>query len=274
MSVPREQLPFAAAPSISARTRLYHVPYCAAWMLNQLRRGHRAWPMFKLKSGAAMAAPAAPMPLPLVCHDMMICCDIRISITFVTAWKKQYHDFLKRCPWVMNLSGSSNWEWAYFQEFQISLVCCHWHCYSCCPLPTNNTDSNKLVIFFSVALYYDDTLYNSIWRLMYQEVVTCISTVALLPSSTTATVAWSMSSSICTASKDSCRMRLPAQYSGLWQVRLHSDPMTTLLKLFVTSLFGKYLQWHLSLYYSSIVVEQQVSHTYFLGIWHHNKLSC
>ena len=91
---------------------------------------------------------------------------------------------------------------------------------------------------------------------------------------TTATVAWSMSSSICTASKDSCRMRLPAQYSSLWQVRLHSDPMTTLLKLFVTSLFGKYLQWHLSLYYSSIVVEQQVSHTYFLGIWHHNKLSC
>ena len=41
------------------------VPYRAAWMLNQLRRGHRAWPMFKLKSGAAMAAPAAPMPLPL-----------------------------------------------------------------------------------------------------------------------------------------------------------------------------------------------------------------
>ena len=113
------------------------VPYRVAWMLNQLRRGHRAWPMFELKSGAAMAAPAAPMPLPLVCHDMMICCDIRISITFVTAWKKQYHDFLKRCPWVMNLSGSSNWEWAYFQEFQISLVCCHWHCYSCCPLPTN-----------------------------------------------------------------------------------------------------------------------------------------
>ena len=34
-------------------------------MLNQLRRGHRAWPMFKLKSGAAMAAPAAPMPPPL-----------------------------------------------------------------------------------------------------------------------------------------------------------------------------------------------------------------
>ena len=35
-------------------------------MLNQLRRGHRAWPMFELKSGAAMAAPAAPMPPPLM----------------------------------------------------------------------------------------------------------------------------------------------------------------------------------------------------------------
>ena len=34
-------------------------------LLNQLRRGHRAWPMFSLKSGAAMAAPAAPMPLPM-----------------------------------------------------------------------------------------------------------------------------------------------------------------------------------------------------------------
>ena len=34
-------------------------------MLNQLRCGHRAWPMFGLKSGAAMAAPAAPMPPPL-----------------------------------------------------------------------------------------------------------------------------------------------------------------------------------------------------------------
>jgi len=32
------------------------IPYRAAWMLNQLRRGHRVWPMFELKSGAAMAA--------------------------------------------------------------------------------------------------------------------------------------------------------------------------------------------------------------------------
>jgi len=31
---------------------------------NQLRRGDRAWPMFA-KSGAAMAAPAAPMPPPM-----------------------------------------------------------------------------------------------------------------------------------------------------------------------------------------------------------------
>ena len=41
------------------------VPYHAARMLNQLRHGHRAWPMFELKSGAAMATPAAPMPPPL-----------------------------------------------------------------------------------------------------------------------------------------------------------------------------------------------------------------
>ena len=40
--------------------------YHAARMLNQLRRGHRAWPIFELKSGAAMAAPAAPMPPPLL----------------------------------------------------------------------------------------------------------------------------------------------------------------------------------------------------------------
>ena len=42
------------------------IPWRAAQMLNQLRRGHRAWPMFELKSGAAMAAPAAPMPPPLI----------------------------------------------------------------------------------------------------------------------------------------------------------------------------------------------------------------
>ena len=41
------------------------VPYRVARMLNQLRRGHKAWPMFELKSGAATAAPAAPMPPPL-----------------------------------------------------------------------------------------------------------------------------------------------------------------------------------------------------------------
>ena len=39
--------------------------YVAAQMLNQLGRGHSAWSMFGLKSGAAMAAPAAPMPPPL-----------------------------------------------------------------------------------------------------------------------------------------------------------------------------------------------------------------
>ena len=49
------------------------VPYRAARMLNQLRRGHRAWPMFELKSGAAMAAPAAPMPPPL---DGRCCCTL------------------------------------------------------------------------------------------------------------------------------------------------------------------------------------------------------
>ena len=50
-----------------------HIPYRAARMLNQLRRGHRAWPMFELKSGAAMAAPAAPMPaaLDLICVHVL-----------------------------------------------------------------------------------------------------------------------------------------------------------------------------------------------------------
>ena len=47
--------------SIRARMCLY----CAARMLNQLLRGRRVWPVFQLKSGAAMAAPAAPMPPPL-----------------------------------------------------------------------------------------------------------------------------------------------------------------------------------------------------------------
>ena len=50
--------------AINSRTYA-SVLYRAARMLNQLRCGHRAWPMFKLKSGAAMAAPAAPMLPPL-----------------------------------------------------------------------------------------------------------------------------------------------------------------------------------------------------------------
>jgi len=49
--------------AINSRTYAF-IPYHAVRML-QLRRGHRAWPMFELKSGAAMAAPAAPMPPPL-----------------------------------------------------------------------------------------------------------------------------------------------------------------------------------------------------------------
>ena len=48
-----------------ARVRVRIILCGAARMPNQLRRGHRAWPMFELKSGAAMAAPAAPMPPPL-----------------------------------------------------------------------------------------------------------------------------------------------------------------------------------------------------------------
>ena len=57
-------------------------------MLNQLRRGHRAWPMFKLKSGAAMAAPAAPMPPPLsgwvtgCSHPDMIKLPVVITMLF------------------------------------------------------------------------------------------------------------------------------------------------------------------------------------------------
>ena len=45
----------AAAPSICVHTR----PYRVAWMLNQLRRGHRCGHVLA-KSGTAMAAPAAP----------------------------------------------------------------------------------------------------------------------------------------------------------------------------------------------------------------------
>ena len=51
----------AAVPSIRMHTRPYH----AAQMLNQLRRGHRRGHVLA-KSGAAMAAPAAPMPPPLI----------------------------------------------------------------------------------------------------------------------------------------------------------------------------------------------------------------
>ena len=57
-------------------------------MLNQLRRGHRAWPMFELKSGAAMAAPAAPMPPPLsgwvtgCSHPDMIKLPVVITMLF------------------------------------------------------------------------------------------------------------------------------------------------------------------------------------------------
>ena len=71
MPVPREhllQLSFTAVPSILARTHQYRV----ARMPNQLRHGHRAWPMFQLKSGAAMAAPATPMLPPLYQN----CCNL------------------------------------------------------------------------------------------------------------------------------------------------------------------------------------------------------
>ena len=62
-------------------SRVYaSLPYCASRMLDQLRRGHRAWPMFELKSGVAMAAPAAPMPPPLgsMCKSSLV---PRLSIT-------------------------------------------------------------------------------------------------------------------------------------------------------------------------------------------------
>ena len=64
MPVPRELSFVVRHRAINSRA-FASVPYRAAQMLNQLRRGHRAWPMFELKSGAAMAAPAAPMPPPL-----------------------------------------------------------------------------------------------------------------------------------------------------------------------------------------------------------------
>ena len=50
----------AAIRRSAINSRAYaSVPGSAARVLNQLRRGHRAWPMFELKSGAALAAPAA-----------------------------------------------------------------------------------------------------------------------------------------------------------------------------------------------------------------------
>ena len=53
--------------AINSRTYA-SIPYCAARTLIQLRRGHRAWPMFELKSGAAMAA---PMPPPLIMTSLV-----------------------------------------------------------------------------------------------------------------------------------------------------------------------------------------------------------
>ena len=106
----------------------------------------------------------------------------------------------------------------------MSLICCHWHCYSCCPLPTtNNTDTNKLVIVSGVALYYGDNYLIAVLKFVAVQIT-----------------------------------QWPRDHTAkavLWLHDLENDK-------------------HLSLYYSSIVVEQQVSHTYFLGIWHHNKLSC
>ena len=58
--VPRE-LSFAAAPSIRARMRPYHTVLLGCLIILNM-----AWPMFELKSGVAMAAPAAPMPPPLL----------------------------------------------------------------------------------------------------------------------------------------------------------------------------------------------------------------
>ena len=81
MQVPRE-LSFAAVPSIRTRTRLYHMvrPRC----LNQLRRGHRAWPMFKLKVGRPWP------PLPPLCRrpwyytSSYICIHLMTLIWFWT----------------------------------------------------------------------------------------------------------------------------------------------------------------------------------------------
>ena len=70
----------AAVRRHAINSRAYaSVPYCAARMLNQLRRGHRAWPMFELKSGTAMAA---PMPPPLYMYytaaSLLVCCTYLI----------------------------------------------------------------------------------------------------------------------------------------------------------------------------------------------------
>ena len=76
------------------------VPYLAARMLNQLRRGHRAWPMFELKSGATMAAPATPMPPPILMHSWtsLSICSLTRSYANLSvckrAWSSSVHDIL------------------------------------------------------------------------------------------------------------------------------------------------------------------------------------
>ena len=68
--------------AINSRTYV-SVPYHAARMLNQLRRGHRAWAMVELKSGAAMAAPAAPMPPPLLWGLVLKTEKVQVLILFL-----------------------------------------------------------------------------------------------------------------------------------------------------------------------------------------------
>ena len=138
-------------------------------MFNQLKYGHRVWPMFELKSGTAMAAPAAPMPPPLNSS-----CKCMEALQMCAAYKKPYFllQVTRESVSVLQVTCES-------MSGSISHVNCLWTsnglydkitivpCYTVtCLLPLatlfvvctcNNTDVNKVVIVSSVALYYGDS---------------------------------------------------------------------------------------------------------------------
>ena len=130
------------------------VPYRAAWMLNQLRRGHRAWPMFELKSGAAMAAPAAPMPPPLLLHSTWLC------LTLVWLYFTALHSTLL---------------WLYFILLDSTLLYITLHCFYFTLL------DSTLLYYGSTSLYFT-VLHSTLLYYGYTSfcVTVCYSTIALL----------------------------------------------------------------------------------------------